>query len=158
MAGRSNPSRPGEQTLLLRRSLAHAVTLRRNTFTAIMVKNKLNYSARFARRLFKLIIVLKDRSRLNTSARTASTPYSAGKHGCTSLFTSAATIIARIASTLSKNLTRRNRPCKKINLRNSNSVISTANIYSRPKNLTIPLRLNLSSILQKSITLKTFLA
>ena len=154
MAGRWNPSRPVEQNQFRRRNHAPVVMLRINICTATTVKNNLNYSARFVRRLFNRIIVLKNQSKQNTSARTASTPCSAGKYVCTSLFTSAAMITARIASTLLKNSTPPNKPCKKINLHNLNSAIFTASIYSRLKNSNIPLHSNPSSTLQKFITLK----
>ena len=158
MAEGLNPSRPVAQTPFLRRNLAHAVTPRKNICIATMAKNKLNYSAKSARQHSKPIIVLKNHLKQNISVHTANALYSAGKLFCTSSPTNAATITAPIASTLSKNSTRRKKRCLKPNLHNLNSVTFTANIYSKPKNLNIPRRSNRSSILQKSTTLKMFLA
>ena len=154
MVGRLSPSRLVGLIQSHRRNPAPVVTPRINTSTATTANNNPNYSARFAHRLFNPIIVLENHSRLNNSARTASTPYSAGKYVCTSLFISAGTITAHIVSTLSKNLTHRNNLYKKINLPNSSSAIFTANIYSRLKSLSIHLHGNLSSTLQRFTTLK----
>ena len=158
MADHSNPSRPGAQTLSLRRNLAHAVTPRRNTCTATMAKNKPNYSAKSARQPSRPTIVSKDRSRRNTSVHTANMLYSVGKLICTSSPTNAATIIVRIASMLSKDSTRRNGHCLKLNLHSSNSATSIANTYSRPVSCSIPRLLNHSSILERSTIPKTSLA
>jgi len=158
MAGHLNPSRPAAQTLCLRRSLVHAATPRKNTCIATMAKNKPNYNAKFARRPSKLTIVLENHLKLNTSVPTANMLYSVGKSICTSLLISAVMIIASIASMLLKNSTLQNEPYLKQNLHNSNFVTFTANIYSRPKSLNIPRRLNRSSILPKSIILKMSLA
>ena len=158
MDGCLNPSRPVAQNQSLQRNLAPAVTRHKNICIATMAKNNPNYSAKSAVQTFNPTIVLKDHLRRNTSAPTVSVLYSAGKHACMSLFTSAATITARTALTLSKNSTRRNGHCLKPNLRNLNSVTFTANIYSKSKSCNIPRRSNRSSILQRSITLQTSLA
>lgn len=154
MAGRSNPSKPAAQTLLLRRNPAHAVTPHKNTCIVTMAKNKPNYSAKSARQPSRPTIVLENPSRPNTSARTVNALCSVGKPICTLSPTSAATITARIASAPSKNSTPRNAHCLKPNLHNSSFVTFTGNIYSKPANLNIPRRLNRSSILPRSIILK----
>ena len=158
MADLLSPSRPVVQTLSLRRNLVHAVTPHKNTCIAIMAKNNPNYSAKSARQTFNPTIVLENHLRQNTSAHTANVLYSVGKPIGTALPTNAAMTTAPIESTLSKNSTRRNGPCSKPNLRNSNYATFTANTYSRPKNLNIPRRSNRSSILQKSTIPKMFLA
>ena len=158
MADRLSPSRPVVRTLSLQRSLVHAVMPRKNTCTAIMAKNNPNYSAKSARQPSKVTTVLENHLRQNTSARTVSVLYSVGKGIYTSLLTNAATITAHIESTLSKNSTRRNEHCLKQNLPNLNFATSTANTYSKPKNLNILHRSDHSSILPKSIIPKMSLA
>lgn len=136
-------------TQSLQRNQAHAVTRRTNISIATTVVSKLNYSAKFARRLFNPIIVLKDRLKPNTFAPTASTLYSAGKPAARSLFTNAVTITVITGSTLSTNSTQRKKLYRKLNLLNSNSTTSIVNIYSKPMSSSTPRRSSHSSILQR---------
>ena len=154
MGDRLSPSKSVAQTRCLQRSLVHVVTPPKNTCIATMAKNKLNCNVKSARQPSRPTIVLKNHSRPNTSVHTANMLYSVGKSICTSLLISAVMTIARIGSMLLKNSIRRKKHCLKQNLHNSNSVTFTANIYSKPKNLNIPRRLNRSSILPRSIILK----
>ena len=158
MADLLNLSRPVARILSLRRNLAHAVTPRKNTCTATMVKNNPNFNAKSARQTFNLTTVLENHLKQNISVRTVSVLYSVGKDICTLLLTNAATITVLTASTLSKNSTRQNEHCLKQNLHNLKSATSIANTYSKPKNFNIPHRSNRWLILLKSTTPKISLA
>lgn len=155
MGGLLSPSRLEELIPYFQPNLAHVVTLHINTCIATTAKNKHNCNARFARRPFKLIIVLENLSKPNTFAHTANTLYSAGNLAGMSLFTNVVTITARTDSTPLINSTLRKKLYKEQNLLNLNSTTPTASIYSRQTNSSIPRRSNHASILQKSTTLKT---
>jgi hypothetical protein len=102
----------------LRPNNALFATRRINICITTTAKNDPNYSVRSAHRLLPPIIVIKERSKPNTSARTVNMPYSAGKPFRASLFTNAAMITALTALTPSINLTRRKNSREKQNLLN----------------------------------------
>lgn len=154
-AGGSNPSRFKTGNQSPKPNNALFATHRINICIITMAKNDPNYSARSAHRLLTPIIVIKERSKPNTSARTANMPYSAGKPFCTSLFTNAAMITALTALMPSTNSTQRKNSYKKRNLLNSSSATYTANIYSKLQNLFTPARSSLSSTSKESTILKT---
>lgn len=154
-AGGSNPSRFKTGNQSPKPNNALFATHRINICIITTAKNDPNYSARSAHRLLTPIIVIKERSKPNTSARTVNMPYSAGKPFCTSLFTNAAMITALTALMPSTNSTQRKNSYKKRNLLNSSSATYTANIYSKLQNLFTPARSNLSSTSEESTTLKT---
>ena len=106
-AGHSSPSIFKTENPSPRPSNAPSVKHRTNTCTTTTAKNARSCFAKFAHRLFRPTIVLKERLKPNTSARTANMPYSAGKPFYTSLFTNAAMITALTALMPSINLTRR---------------------------------------------------
>ena len=152
MAVRSNPSRFKTENLSHRPNNALFATHRINICITTTAKNDPNYSAKSAHQPLTPIIVIKKRLKQNTSARTANTPCSAGKSFCTSLFTNAAMITALTVSMPSTNLTRRKNFYKKQNLLNSNSTTFTANIYSKPQNLSIQPQSNHSSTSEEFTT------
>src|SRR3989304_5053269 len=154
MAGRSNRARFKTENQSLRRNNALFATRHINICITTTAKSDPNCSVRSARLSLRSTIVLKERSKPSTSARTANTPCSAGKPFCTSLFTNALMIIVLTALMPSTNLTRRKSFYKKQNLLNSNSTTFTANIYSRQQNLVTRAPANHSSTLEESITLK----
>ena len=148
MAVRSNPSRFKTENPSPRPSNVLFATHHINICITTTAKNDLNCFARSARLFLKPIVVLKERSKPSTSARTANTPCSAGKSFCTSLFTNAAMITVLTALMPSTNLTRRKNFYKKQNLLNSNSTTFTANIYSKPRNSFTQAQSNHSSTLR----------
>lgn len=110
-----------------------------NICTTTTANNDPNCSARSVHQLLRPITVIKEQLKLNIIARIATALYSAGKSVSMSLCINAATITAHIESTLSNNSTLQNTLYDDQNLHNSNSVMFTANIYSKPKIL-LPLR------------------
>ena len=156
MAGRSNPSRFKTENPSPRPSNVLFATRHINICITTTAKSDPNCSVRSARLSLRSTIVLKERSKPSTSARTANTPCSAGKPFCTSLFTNALMIIVLTALMPSTNLTRRKNFYKKQNLLNSNLTTFTANIYSKPQNLFTRDHSNHSSTLAGFITLRIF--
>ena len=80
-------------------SNAQTVMRRINTCTTTTARNTPSCFAKSARGSSKLIIVLKEHSKPNTSVHIANRPCTDGRFFCTSLFTNAAMIIANIALT-----------------------------------------------------------
>jgi hypothetical protein len=113
MAIHLNPSKSKTGNLSLRPNNAIFAPHRISTCTTTTAKNDLSCYARSACLFFRLIIVLKEPLKPNTSAHTANMPYSAGKFFYTSLCTNAAMIIALTALMPSLNLTLRKNYYKK---------------------------------------------
>ena len=145
MDDHSNPSGRVETIMFPIKNIAHSATRHTYTCTTTTVKKKANCAARSVRQTSRSIIVLKERLKPNTFVRTATTPCSAGKLFCTSLFTNAAMIIANTALTRLTSSTRRKKSSSNQNLLNSNSATPTANIYSRLRKLIFPGLSNLLS-------------
>ena len=121
-----NPSRKPNNARIVKRLI--------HTCTTTTARNARNYFAKSARQLLTLIIVIKERLRPNITVHIATARYSVGKSVSTSSCINAATTIARIESTHSNNSIPQNKISGNQNLLNSNSIIFTANIYSKPKN------------------------
>lgn len=133
MAGRLSPLRSDTGNPPRRPNNAHSVTRRINTCTTTTVNYAHNCAAKSARLFFRPTIVLKERSKLNIFVLTASTPCSAGKPCCMSLFTNAATTIVLTVSTRLTGSIRQKNFYKKRKRHNSNSATHTANICLRPQ-------------------------
>lgn len=133
MAGHSNRSRFKTGNPSLRPSNVLFAKRHINTCTTTTAKKDPNCYARFARLLFRPIIVVKERLKLNITVRIVTAHCSAGKCVSTSLCTNAATITANTESTRSNNSIPQNKISENQNLHNSNSTTFTANTYSKPK-------------------------
>ena len=148
----SNRSRSATENRLLRSNNARSAKPHTNTCTTTTARNVRSCSAKFAHRLLKPTIVIKEQQKLNIIVHIARARCSVGKPASTSLFTNAVMITAHTVLTRSSNSTRRNKPCDKRNLHSSSFVTFIVNTYSKHKILSSLRHSNLPSTSERSIT------